>query len=246
MSDRIFFDSVTASRIPHDAVGVAGYDDGLYKWSPADWSLFPNAVHVHIAVFASTNSGQVLDVERYDATPEQAPGWVLMRRKAGVDPSVYMNMSTWPVVRAAFQNQNVPEPHYWVAQYDGVQQIPAGATAKQYYNNNALGYDMSFVQSFWPGVDTPMHPVQDYPSWPGYWIFFNGQPPKFDQNVKTWQQRMKDRGWNIEVDGFYGTESKRVCGEFQQDSTAHGWYLHYDGILGQETWKATWLRPISH
>lgn len=243
---RTFYDSVTASRIPRDAVGVMGYDDGLYKWSAADWGLFPNAVHVHIAVFASTNSGQVLDVERYDASPDQAPGWVTMRRNAGVDPSVYMNMSTWPAVRSAFQAQDIAEPHYWVAQYDNVQQIPSGAVAKQYYNNNALGYDMSVVEDFWPGVDTPPHPPQNnYPAWPGYWIFYTGQPPKFDQNTKTWQQRMKDRGWNIKVDGFYGSQSETVCRQFQQDSTAHGWYLHVDGILGQDTWKATWLRPIS-
>lgn len=242
---RIFYDSVTAGRIPKDAVGVIGYDDGLYKWSVSDWALFPHAVHVHIAVFASTNSGQVLDVERYDASPDQAPGWVTMRRHAGVDPTVYMNMSTWPAVRSAFINQKVPEPHYWVAQYDNVQQIPAGAIGKQYYNNDALGYDMSVIADFWPGVDAPPTPQQNYPAWPGYWFIYTGKEPLYDRNVKVWQQRMKDRGWNIEVDGFYGKQSHDICGQFQQDSTAHGWYLHYDGIVGKDTWKATWLRPIS-
>lgn len=150
---RIFYDSVTASRIPRGVQGVMGYDDGLYKWSDKDWGLFPSSVHVHIAVFASTNSGTVLDVERYDASPEEAPGWVKMRRAAGVDPTVYMNTSTWPQVRAAFRNQGVPEPHYWVAQYDNVKIVPDGAIGKQYYNNDALGFDMSVVADYWPGVD---------------------------------------------------------------------------------------------
>lgn len=242
---RTFYDSVTAGRIPKDAVGVMGYDDGLYKWSVSDWALFPHAVHVHIAVFASTNSGQVLDVERYDASPDQAPGWVTMRRHAGVDPTVYMNMSTWPAVRAAFAAQKVAEPHYWVAQYDNVQQIPAGAIGKQYYNNDALGYDMSVIADFWPGVDAPPTPQQNYPAWPGYWFIYTGKEPVFDRNVKVWQQRMKDRGWNIAVDGFYGQQSHDTCVAFQKDSTAHGWYLHVDGIVGKDTWKATWLRPIS-
>lgn len=158
MSERIFYDSVTASRIPRNAQGVMGYDDGAYKWSDADWKLFPNAVHVHIAVFASTNSGQVLDVERYDATPLEAPGWATMRRKAGVDPTIYCNTSTWPDVVAAFKVQGVAQPHYWIAQYDNVKVIPDGAIGKQYYNNDALGFDMSVIADYWPGVDSSPQP----------------------------------------------------------------------------------------
>ncbi len=150
---RTMYDGVTATRLPVSAAVVGGYVDGLYKWSAADWARFPHSVKVRIAVFATTNDGHVLDVEPGDATPAQSVDWVLMRRKAGVDPTVYMNSSTWQTVRAAFQARRVAEPHYWVAAYDDKAAIPAGAIGKQYYNNDSLGYDLSVVADYWPGVD---------------------------------------------------------------------------------------------
>lgn len=150
---RTMYDGVDASRLPTTAQLVAGYVDGLYKWSDANWARFPNAVKVRVACFAGTNDGHALDVEQGNATPAQSVDWVLMRRRAGVDPSVYMNTSTWPTVRSAFQARGVAEPHYWVAQYDNVASIPAGAVAKQYYNNDSLGYDLSVVADHWPGID---------------------------------------------------------------------------------------------
>lgn len=150
---RTMYDGVDASRLPTNAELVAGYVDGLFTWSAADWARFPNAVKVRIAVFSSTNDGEVLDVEPGNATPAESVDWVLMRRRAGVDPTVYMNASTWPTVRAEFSARGVAEPHYWVAQYDGVAALPAGSIAKQYYNNNQAGYDLSVVADYWPGVD---------------------------------------------------------------------------------------------
>ncbi|HEU5355959.1 MAG TPA: hypothetical protein VFU65_15910 [Actinocrinis sp.] len=150
---RTMYDGVDASRLPTNAQLVGGYVDGLYAWSAADWARFPNSVKVRIAVFSSTNDGEVLDVEPGNATPAESVDWVLLRRRAGVDPTVYMNTSTWPTVRSAFSARGVAEPHYWIAQYDGVASLPAGAVAKQYYNNNQAGYDLSVVADYWPGVD---------------------------------------------------------------------------------------------
>jgi len=150
---RSMYDGVDASRLPAGAQLVAGYVDGLYAWSDADWARFPNSVKVRIACFADTDDGEVLDVEPGNATPAESVDWVLMRRRAGADPTVYMNTSTWPTVRSAFAARNVAEPHYWVAQYDGVATLPAGAHAKQYYNNDQAGYDLSVVADYWPGID---------------------------------------------------------------------------------------------
>lgn len=245
MTNRIFYDSIDATKIPKDAVGVMGYDNGpISQWHPGWWNLFPRAVRVHISVFASANTGTVLDVEHGDATPAQSVDWVLMRRKAGVDPTVYMNMSTWPAVRAAFKARKVQEPHYWVAQYDNVQEIPAGAIGKQYYNNDFLGYDLSVIAPYWPGVDTA--PATVMPEWPGYLFQYKpGAVTKFDAHVQTWQLQMRRRGWNIQADGLYGPRSADTCLAFQQDSTAHGWPLSEDGIVGEHTWGATWRRPVS-
>src|SRR5581483_5471421 len=148
------YDGVDASRLPANAQLVGGYVDGAYAWSAADWARFPRSVKVRIAVFSSTNDGEVLDVEPGNATPAESVDWVLMRRRAGADPTVYMNTSTWPTVRSAFSARKVAEPHYWVAQYDGITALPAGAVAKQYYNNNQAGYDLSVVADYWPGVDS--------------------------------------------------------------------------------------------
>lgn len=156
---RTMYDSINPSSIPVDAALVAGYVDGLYRNMDALAARFPNALRVPIAVFPSTDDGLVLDVETGDATPAQAPGWVQMRRAAGVDPTVYCNTDTWPAVRAAFQAAGVSEPHYWIAQYDGVAAIPAGAIAKQFESTDP--WDLSVVADYWPGVD-PAPTEEDY------------------------------------------------------------------------------------
>ena len=158
---RTMHDSVTASNIPTSAQMVAGYIDGMYAWSLADWQRFPGAIKVRIAVFASTNAGTVLDVERGDATPAQAVGWVQRRRAAGVDPTVYCGYSTngysWALVIDAFKSAGVPEPHYWIAAYPGIgANLYPGSVAHQYANPGP--YDLSVVADYWPGVDSPLAP----------------------------------------------------------------------------------------
>jgi hypothetical protein len=156
---RILWDAVTPENIPRDAQMVAGYIDGHEGvWTPEQWAYFPNAVTIRIAVWASTNAGQVLDVETGDATPEQAVGWVLMRRAAGQDPSVYCNLSTWPAVQQAFRAAGVPEPHYWIAAVPGLggTAVYPGSIAQQF--DSPGPYDRSYVAGFWPGVDTGSGP----------------------------------------------------------------------------------------
>jgi len=151
---RTMYDSVTASRIPSNATMVAGYCDQIRipKWTDADWALFPNAIKVRIAKLYTTNDGHVLDVENGDSTPAQSVLWVKMRRAGGFDPTVYCNSSTWPLVKADFSAAGEPQPHYFIAEYDGDPTIPAGAIAKQWKEGPL--YDTSSVADFWPGVDT--------------------------------------------------------------------------------------------
>lgn len=139
---------------------VAGYVDKivLEPWSQSDWDLFPNAVKVQVVKKASSNFGHVLDVEPGDATPAQAPGWVKMRRAAGLaTPTIYCNLSTWPSVQNEFNIQGVAQPLYWIAKYDDVKNFPSlngiTAIAKQYHGNDPNNYDLSWVADVWPGVD---------------------------------------------------------------------------------------------
>lgn len=150
---RIMYDACNPAHIPRSAQLVAGYIYGNCAWGATWWHAFPNARVVRIATIQTINDGQVLDVERSDATPDQAPGWCARARQRGQDPTVYTSASNWAACRAAFALHGVPEPHWWIAHY-GVQPVlPAGAVALQYINEQPPGCDSSVVADYWPGVD---------------------------------------------------------------------------------------------
>lgn len=152
---RMMFDGVQPSSVPAGAAIYAGYVDGNWPSFAALSRRFPGALHVSICVTAA-HDARVLDVETGDASPAEAPGWAARQRAGGNPyPVVYMNASTWPAVRAAFADQGVAPPLYWVAAYvtdpSEVPAIPAGAVAIQYYDFG--GYDASVVADYWPGLD---------------------------------------------------------------------------------------------
>lgn len=144
----IMYDSVTAAAIPQNAAVVAGYVDGKFAWSSADWALFPNAYHVRITVFGGTLAADVIDVENGDATPATAVQWASDIRAVGRIPIVYCNENTWPSVETAFAS--IAPPVYWIANYDGAQTIPNGADAKQYMNTPS--YDLSVVDDYFLSI----------------------------------------------------------------------------------------------
>ena len=59
-------------------------------------------------------------------------------------------------------------------------------------------------------------------------------------HIETWQQKMKDRGWTIGVDGMYGPQSQSVCESFQSEKG-----LSVDGKVGPVTWKTTWTATVT-
>ena len=150
---RHMYDSINAAAIPAGAEVVAGYIDGLYKWKDEDWARFPNAVKVKIAISHNTNDGHVLDVDPGNATPGGAFEWGKMRRAAGIEPTVYCNLSTWPAVEQAFLDAGILEPLYWIAQWKNSEALPLHTIAHQYTNNK--DFDVSVIADYWPGVDTP-------------------------------------------------------------------------------------------
>ena len=151
------YDSTNPFDIPIGAPMVAGYVDGLYKWSDAGWQRFPEAIWVRIAVFASTNDGQVLDVENGDATPAQAPGWAKMRLAAGQIPTLYFSLSLFGDVNKAMTDAGVKTWGVWVADWTGSPFLHSGTYATQYDHPPHSGghYDLSIVADYWPGVDPP-------------------------------------------------------------------------------------------
>lgn len=59
-------------------------------------------------------------------------------------------------------------------------------------------------------------------------------------DLKVWQQRMKDRGWILTVDGLYGPQTEGVTKAFQAEK-----HLAVDGLIGPATWSAAWTSPIT-
>jgi hypothetical protein len=136
---------------------VAGYLDGAYAWTSAEWALFPNAVKVQVVITASANEGDVLDVETGDASPDQTAGWIEMRKAAGYyRPTIYCNLSTVEAVRTGTGKYVLGTDYdLWVADYDdSTAQVYAGAVAKQYKTTS--GYDANIVfDTSWPHRKAP-------------------------------------------------------------------------------------------
>jgi len=59
-------------------------------------------------------------------------------------------------------------------------------------------------------------------------------------DVRTWQAKMRDRGWSISVDQQFGPASEDVCKKFQREKG-----LTADGLVGPQTWNMTWSAPVT-
>jgi peptidoglycan hydrolase-like protein with peptidoglycan-binding domain len=51
---------------------------------------------------------------------------------------------------------------------------------------------------------------------------------------------MRQRGWNMMVDGQYGPQSVDVCRKFQKEKG-----LAVDGLVGPQTWAAAWTAAVT-
>ena len=60
------------------------------------------------------------------------------------------------------------------------------------------------------------------------------------ESLRTWQQQMKNRGWPINPDGRYGTQTHDVAEAFQAEK-----HLTVDGLIGPATWSAAWTAPVT-
>ena len=120
------------------------------------------------------------------------------------------------------------------------------ALLQQYSNDHTIGgvgldYDHGRGNfGYWRvgGVSPNPAPKPTAPPFPGRILHY---PPVMGGNdVHMWQAQMHKRGWNIGVDGWYGSQSRTVCTKFQTEKK-----LHVDGTVGPQTWKATWASPVT-
>ena len=160
---RTMYDVSTAEYAPDGGDLYAGYIDGNYQSYEGLRRRFPGKLIVPIAVFPSTDAGLVFDGPPDNGTWDHVVDWVVMRRRSGVDPTVYTDAADWATAVATFNNRGVAPPHWWIAHWNGIAEVPGGAVAKQYASN--ARYDTSLVLDYWPGVDSaPTHPPAPGPA----------------------------------------------------------------------------------
>lgn len=142
------YDSTNAHDIPAMAQAVAGYVNGAYAWDETDWQMWEHVPTLRIDVL-NEDVGNVLDVERGDATPADAPVWTNRARARGIElPVTYCNLATFPTVIGEFRRMGIPEAAYWIADWTGaVHNVTPPASAVQYaYPPESGGhFDLSVV-----------------------------------------------------------------------------------------------------
>ena len=187
--------------------------------------------HFHISVTADANMGDVLDVEVGDATPDQAHGWISMRKSSGLfRPTIYCSLDTVQAVRDGTREYVLGKDYdIWVARYDGSPlNVYTGTAAKQYAA--LTDYDVSVVyDTSWPYRKAPA--AQPASGWPANVVLVYGNQ---GEAVRALQQAMTDTGIygvrGIAVDGIFGGQTLTAVRNFQ---SAKG--LAVDGIAGPAT-----------
>jgi peptidoglycan hydrolase-like protein with peptidoglycan-binding domain len=214
--------SVIHRDFPH-AVLVAGYANGSYAWTEAEWGLFPASAQVTISVTASADAGDVLDVENYDATPAQTQGWIRMRKASGYyRPTIYCSLDTVPAVRGGTGPYVLGKDYdLWVASYDGSTASPyTGSSVKQY--ESTANYDLNIVyDGGWPYRTSPVQPVKPSAGevWPAGAVYSIADARTASGGVKALQQALDNadihgaRG--LTVDGVFGTMTQTAVRNFE-------------------------------
>ncbi len=60
-------------------------------------------------------------------------------------------------------------------------------------------------------------------------------------DVRAWQARMADRGWDIKADGRFGPKSARVAARFAAEKGLHV----KPGVVDRVVWNASWALPVT-
>lgn len=110
------------------------------------------------------------------------------------------------------------------------------------HSDPGSGYPINDVIA-WAKGSTPSQPPTDTGKAPTLHVDYFG--PAYGHyhthsDVRVWQDKMRSRGWSIDVDQIYGNGSENVCRQFQSEKG-----LSVDGMVGPDTWNATWNAPIT-
>jgi len=89
-----------------------------------------------------------------------------------------------------------------------------------------------------PAYPLPKGHVLGYPK--TKYIHDGTENATYKNAVRTAQNRFKERGWTITVDGIFGPQTTKVTKAFQAEKG-----LEVDGRIGPITWNALWTAPIT-
>jgi hypothetical protein len=64
----------------------------------------------------------------------------------------------------------------------------------------------------------------------------------YRSDVRTWQQRMADRGWPIQADGYFGPHTAEVAKAFAAEKGLH---VALPGEVDSTVWTSAWTLPVS-
>ena len=114
---RLMLDSTTPAVLPVNVSLIAGYVNGRFRWSPAEWARFESARQVRVNVTGQPGRGNCLDVESGDATASHAPGWYDSIDWCPKDQlAIYCSRSSVQAVTAAMGGRDW---RLWLATLDG-------------------------------------------------------------------------------------------------------------------------------
>jgi hypothetical protein len=124
---RVAIDSINSNShlIPDNVFAVGGYisDQSSFKWSAAQWDLFPDSYHIRINTFGEKDRGNCLDVERGAATIREIQPWIENHGGEPHDPLlVYCNRSNRDAATTARDAAYKASGNYafiWCATLDG-------------------------------------------------------------------------------------------------------------------------------
>jgi hypothetical protein len=140
-------DSATPSHIPDNWPGaVAAYINEAYAWP--DWQVDRFRRVIRISVNgdpAQAAHARCIDVERFAATPADAPGFIRERIRLGHDDAtVYCSRVAVPAVQAACQGLPF---RLWVAEWTGEPHQVDGidAWAVQFKGGTGAPFDTSII-----------------------------------------------------------------------------------------------------
>lgn len=157
-----------------------------------------------------------------------------------------MSYSQWDNFSGLCTHADVPENNHWDLP------IPDGAVqilAKKIWTTGAVVIrpPASTVPSAFKVAPRYPLPVGHVFGWrTGPATMHSGYYSATDRaNIRIWQNKMKDRGWKIDVDGFYGQETHDVAKAFQEEKHLNPKGKPGDGLIGSSTWKSAWESPVT-